>query len=95
MQSRYNGWRANENKLQYKGEQPLRKIINTEHEKLKQRLNKYTSIAQKYSQDKAKALGRSTNAPKKDIKELVPKQIWDYLDRFSEVRAKRLPKSSK
>ena len=61
---------------------------------LRERLNKFSSIAQKYSQQKAAKEGRSAQDKPKTFKQLVPKELWDFEDRFSAERAKRLPKST-
>ena len=60
---------------------------------LRKKLTKISSIAQKYALEKAAAQG-TTDGPN-DLQEWLPEQIRDYEDRFSEERAKRLPKNSR
>ena len=62
---------------------------------VRKRLTKYTSVAQKYAQEKALKEGRSADSKVRPTEELVPKELWQYLDRFDKERAKRLPKPSK
>lgn len=61
-------------------------------------LNKYSSVAQQYSQQKAAAEGRLQSGEKKEKeawRKLLPPQIADYADVFDPDRAKRLPKHTK
>ena len=62
---------------------------------VRKRLTKYTSVAQKYAQEKALKEGRSADSKVRPTEELVLKELWQYLDRFDKERAKRLPKPSK
>lgn len=52
--------------------------------------NKWSSLTQKLSQDKATREGWIMDGTKCDPKELVPTELWDYLDIFDEDAAKRL-----
>ena len=58
---------------------------------VKHTLNKVTSIAQKYSQQKAAKEGRSEHQKKQSWKDLVPQALWSFKDRFDEKKAERLP----
>lgn len=74
----------------YKNENQLRQEAE---QKIRQQLNKYSSIAQKYSQEKAKKEGRAADSKKQTFEELVPKELWKFRDRFDEKLAERVPKS--
>ena len=50
--------------------------------------NKWSSLAQKLSQDKATREGRIMDGTKRNPKELVPTKLWEYLDIFDEDAAK-------
>ena len=73
----------------------FRKPKDPEEEMQKQRLTKYSSIAQKYSQLKAEKQGRSTDGKEVHWKKLVPPEYWKWGDRFDKDKEKRLSKSTK
>ena len=70
------------------------KINVSKTEQLRKKLTKISSVAQKYSQEKAAAQGRGADGSTKNFQESLPPEIRDYADRFSEEKAKRLPQSS-
>ena len=70
------------------------RITKDKLEELREKLTKYSSIAQKYSQLKAAKQGRSTDGKEVHWKKLVPLEYWKYGDRFNKDRAKCLPKST-
>ena len=47
---------------------------------VRKRLTKYTSVAQKYAQEKALKEGRLADSKVCPTKELVLKKLWQYLD---------------
>lgn len=69
--------------------------VRDKADQLRKKLTKISSVAQKYSQEKAAAQGRTVDAPKKTLGEMLPRELWGYKDRFDEQRAKRLPKSNR
>ena len=71
------------------------RIQQQEEQKARQKLTKYSSVAQKYSQMKAEKQGRSNDDKPKHWKDLVPRDYWDFSDRFEEKAAQRLPHSTK
>ncbi|KAL5499281.1 hypothetical protein ACEPAH_1799 [Sanghuangporus vaninii] len=60
----------------------------------REHLLKYNSIAQKYAQEKALDERLADPAGNKSLDEILPKQIWEFRDRFDKDAAKRLPNSS-
>ncbi|OCB91759.1 pol poly protein [Sanghuangporus baumii] len=52
------------------------------------------SIVQKYAQEKALNERMADPASNKSLEEMLPKQIWEFRDRFDKEAAKQLPSSS-
>ncbi|KAL5498951.1 hypothetical protein ACEPAH_1469 [Sanghuangporus vaninii] len=73
-------------RMQYRRDQQV--AARREH------LLKYNSIAQKYAQEKALDERLADPAGNKSLDEILPKQIWEFRDRFDKDAAKRLPNSS-
>lgn len=62
---------------------------------VKKHLNKWSSVAQQYSQQKAESEGRLQTGKEQDWKKLLPPQIADYADVFDPNKARRIPEHTK
>ncbi|KAL5526401.1 hypothetical protein ACEPAF_8124 [Sanghuangporus sanghuang] len=71
----------------------IRRLEHRQVASRRERLLKYNSIAQKYAQEKALDERMADSAGDKSLEEVLPKQIWEFRDRFDKDAAKRLPRS--
>ncbi|KAL5528113.1 hypothetical protein ACEPAF_7249 [Sanghuangporus sanghuang] len=70
-------------------------IRRLEHQQVtswREHLLKYNSIAQKYVQEKALDERMADSASDKSLEEILPKQIWEFRDRFNKDATKWLPR---